>query len=211
MTLMRAGRWVAADLHFHAHETASTVALGLGGDTIDALAFTINTGSNSITNNGTLEADLSPLVVDSPVVGTGHIVIQDSTAEFASSVAAGQTVTFSPTFPIDMLILEHAETFAGTIAGMASTSRTVFDSVELADFKFSSTKITSVTGTGAIGTTTNVTLTDSVDRLTTTLHLLNQTANQFAVNASDYSLTASGTGTLFSVDHTPGLPNIGVG
>ena len=60
-----------------------------------------------------------------------------------------------------------------------------------------------------------MTLTDSSDGLTTTLHLLNQFANQFAVNKNDYSLTSdmlgSTPGTIFSVDHTLGTPNHGIG
>jgi hypothetical protein len=185
----------------------------INGGTVESLlgTLTVNTGSNPIANTGKLEAFVSELVVDSPVTGTGNVEIMDGSAEFASTVSAGQTVTFDPVFPIDMLILDHAEGFAGTVAGMASTSRTVFDSIDLTDFKFSSTRITSVTGTAQAGTTTNVTLTDSLDHLTATLHLLNQSANQFAVTPNAYSLNADGTSALFSVDHTLGVPNTGVG
>jgi hypothetical protein len=75
------------------------------------------------------------------------------------------------------------------VAGLTTDNSTFFDAIDLADFKFASTSIASVTGTGAAGTTTNVTLKDSSDGLTATLHLLNQSVNQFAVNAKDYSLT----------------------
>jgi hypothetical protein len=94
---------------------------------------------------------------------------------------------------------------------MATQSSTVFDAIDLANFQFANKpSITGVTGTGAAGTTTNVTVTDGA--LTATLHLLNQYANEFAVNANAYSLTSdhpgsSSAGTLFSVDLAPGHPN----
>jgi hypothetical protein len=99
---------------------------------------------------------------------------------------------------------------------MSSSSRTLFDSVDLADFRFSTTSIMGVSGSSAKGGITNVALGDSSSGLMTTLHLLNQYANEFAVTASAYSLTAAtpgsaSSGTLFSVDHTLGTPNRGVG
>jgi hypothetical protein len=134
---------------------------------------------------------------------------------FNASVSSGQTVDFGTggdgwTFP-ERLILGQAQTFAGTVAGMATQSSTVFDAIDLANFQFANKpSITGVTGTGAAGTTTNVTVTDGA--LTATLHLLNQYANEFAVNANAYSLTSdhpgsSSAGTLFSVDLAPGHPN----
>ena len=176
---------------------------------------TINTGSNTISNSGTLGSAAGDLIVDSSVSGSGlEQVIAGGTLEFGASVSSGQTVTFSGLG--DTLLLDHAESFAGTVAGLATRSSTSFDAIDLADFKFANTSITSVTGTGAKGTTTNVTLKDSSDGLTTTLHLLNQYANQFAVNAKDYSLTSANpasqaAGTIFSVDNTLGIPNRGIG
>jgi hypothetical protein len=178
-------------------------------------ALTINTGTNPITNSGSLVSD-SGLVVDSPVVGTGSVQINFfDTVEFGSSVSSGQTVDFDSSVH-GVLKLDHAESFNGTVAGLSDTNNNVFDTIDLADFRFADTKITSVTGTGAKGTTTNVTFTDSVDHLSETLHLLNQFANQYAVNPSDYSLTSdnphsAAAGTLFSVDHILGAPNVGVG
>jgi hypothetical protein len=177
-------------------------------------ALTINTGSNPITNSGNLVSD-SDLVVDSPVVGTGSVQINYfDTAEFGSSVSSGQTVDFDDSVH-GVLKLDHAESFNGTVAGLSDTNNNVFDAIDMADFRFADTKITGVTGTGAKGTTTKVTVTDSVDHLTATLNLLNQFANQYAVNTHAYSLTADGAGstagTIFSVDHTLGMPNTGVG
>jgi hypothetical protein len=163
---------------------------------------------------GTLGSIGGDLVVDNSVVGTGtEQISQGGTMEFAGAVSSGQTLIFSGAG--DTLKLDSAQSFTATLVGLAAASNSSFDSVDLANFKFADTTITSVTGTGAAGTTTNVTLTDSADNLTTTLHLLNQYANQFAVNASDYSLTSdlgAGTpGTNFSVDYVLGTPNHGVG
>ena len=81
------------------------------------------------------------------------------------------------------LFLNLANDFTGTVAGMAG-----HDGIDLANFAFSShPSITGVAGTGAAGSTTDVTIADGP--LTTTIHLLNQYANQFAVSASAYNLT----------------------
>ena len=177
--------------------------------------LTINTGSNALTNSGEMWAGLGgtgSLVVESPVIGAGsENILLASTLEFGSSVSSGQTVYFDDGGFGAALKLDHAESFNGTIAGFAADNRTTFDTVDLADFRFADTKITAISGTGRVGSDTNVTLTDSLDHLTTTLHLLNNLANQFGASASDYTLLAdSGSplaGTLFSVDHTAGTPN----
>jgi hypothetical protein len=149
--------------------------------------LTVNT-AGTITNSGTLGSIDGDLIVDNSVSGTGNEQISSGgTLEFAASVSSGQTVTFANAG--DTLKLDAAQNFSGTLVGLAAASSSSFDAVDLANFKFADTTITGVTGSGAAGTTTNVTLTDSVDHLTTTLQLLNQYANQFAVNASDYSLT----------------------
>ena len=185
------------------------------GGTLEALAgtLTVNTGTNPITNSGTLASVGGDLVVSSAVGGTGaEQISQGGTLEFKSSVSATQTVNFSDIG--DTLKLAAAQNFGGTLSGLAAASSTSFDAVDLANFKFAYTTITGVTGTGAAGTFTNVTLTDSADHLTTTLHLLNQFNGQFAGSASDYSLTSDKAwipGTDFSVDHTLGTSNTGVG
>jgi hypothetical protein len=83
----------------------------------------------------------------------------------------------------DTLKLDFAEGFSGTVAGMASD-----DLIDLGDFLYSNNPgISSVTGSGAAGTVTRVTVTDGTQ--SATLALLNQYANQFAVNSSAYTLT----------------------
>ena len=169
--------------------------------------------ARALDNSGTLKSNGGDLTVQGAVTGRGvDQIAAGGTMAFGSSVSSGQTVHFSNIG--NTLMLEHAESFSGTVAGLAAASPTSFDAIDLADFKFADTRITGVTGTGAKGTTTNVTLTDKSDGLTTTLHLLNQYASQFAVSKNDYSLTsdnASKPGTIFSVDHTLGVPNHGIG
>ena len=95
------------------------------------------------------------------------------------------------------LFLDKANDFSGTVAGMAKR-----DAIDLADFAFSShPSITSVVGTGAAGSITDVTITDA--SLTTTI-FLNRYANQFAVAPSAYTLTSdhsgsASAGTLFTL------------
>lgn len=95
------------------------------------------------------------------------------------------------------LKLDTAASFAGTVAGLASG-----DSIDLGNFLFSgSPTISSVTGTGASGTATTITITDGTT--STALALLNQFTNQFAVSASAYTLSADSgggsAGTLFQL------------
>ncbi|HTC52227.1 MAG TPA: hypothetical protein VK700_09850, partial [Steroidobacteraceae bacterium] len=188
------------------------------GGTIQASggALTVNTGTNTINNNGVMETGAgATMVVASAVSGTGSDQISGgSTMEFKTSVGAQQSVSFSGTG--DTLKLDLAQDFAGTLQGMAAPSSTSFDAVDLGNFKFAYTSITSVTQQdgGAAGTYTDVTLTDSADHLTVTLQLLNQTAGEFGASASDYSLTSDRNwipGTDFSVNHLAGTPNTGIG
>jgi hypothetical protein len=178
--------------------------------------LTIDTGSNAITNTGSIIAFEDTVTIDSPVIGVGTELINfNGKIVFNASVSSGQTVDFLPArlpdFGLERIILNQAQTFAGTVAGMATTSSSIYDAIDLANFQFANKpSITGVTGTGAVGTTTNVTVTDGA--LTATLHLMNQYANQYAVSANDYSLTSdhpgsSSAGTLFIVDLAPGHPN----
>ena len=74
------------------------------------------------------------------------------------------------------------------------------DGMDFVNFAFSShPSITGIVGTGAAGSTTDVTIADGSQ--TTTIYLLNQYANQFAVAPSAYGLTSdhpgsAGAGTL---------------
>src|SRR5262249_48691218 len=91
-----------------------------------------------------------------------------------------------------------------TVAGLAQAN-----SIDLADFAFSSHPIiTSIAGTGAAGSTTDVTIADG--SLTTTLELLNQYAGEYPIASTAYHLESDnpgspGAGTLFTTAVNPAL------
>jgi hypothetical protein len=192
-----------------------TVTYG-SGDTVtvtgtSGLVTDAGTGSNTITLNGSSDtAVISNTTSDTITVGGSS-----NTVDIQNSVTGTKTATINGTNALlqfagattdqilfgtgatGRLLLNSASNFAGTVAGMASG-----DSVDLANFLFSGTPtISSVTGTGASGTPTDVTITDGSAHLV--LALINQFANQFAVSSSAYTLTADGTGgsagTLFQL------------
>jgi hypothetical protein len=138
-----------------------------------------DTVTELLTNSGTISAEHGKLDPAAGVTGSGQIDIgKRATLELGGPTS--EAVTFDG---------KH-----GTL---------LFD---LANFAFSGDPlVTSVSGTGATGTTTDVTIQDG--SLTTTLHLLNQYTSQFAVSASAYTLTSDHTGsdpgTLLAVAHTP--------
>ncbi len=185
----------------------------------------IDTG-NPVTNKALLEAtDGGTLAIDDNVNNAGGVLAADggNVSLFGvlsgsggveifsgSSVTLGSSATDGVTFEnnasagsssLSSLILKDAQGFSGTVAGLASP-----DSIDLANFLSPDTSITKITGTGAAGTTTNITLTDADPsnpaKLSVTLHLMNQLANQFGTSASDYSLASDHTasnGTLFQL------------
>jgi hypothetical protein len=195
------------------------------------LPVTINTGSNTIINNGAIVESgryinnvPSILTIDSAISGTGGLYTAgyDGQVQINSSVASSQSVYFEladTSVPEPSLTgvfqLAHAETFdAGQIVDMGSESSTQFDSIDLMDFKWGHTSIDSVTGGGAAGTLTNVQIVDLADNISVTLHLFNSTANEYLASANDYTLASDGAatpGTLFSVDHTFNVQNTGNG
>lgn len=120
----------------------------------------------------------------------GTSVLAEITGTSSDAITFGSSATGT-------LKLDAPTGFSGTVAGLAGS-----DGIDLAGFLFSGTPtISSVTGSGASGTDTDVTITDGSQ--SATLALLNQYANQYAVNASAYALSADsipGTpGTLFQL------------
>jgi hypothetical protein len=166
-------------------------------------ALIINTGANAITNSGTLEAtgtgglvadgavansgtlatNGGNLMIEGPLSGKGSATITGATLDLGAGVSAGQTVTFATATP-GVLALGQAEGFAGTVAGLAS-----LDAIDLMDFQFSGhPTVSKITGTGAVGTKTIVTITDG--SLTAKIALMNQFAQQYATSASAYTLVS---------------------
>ena len=153
-----------------------------------------NDGLVEATNGGKLD-------LAGPVTGDGQFLIgQAATLELGGPTA--EAVTFESGGGGGTLYLDKATDFSGTVTGLAQA-----DSIDLADFAFSSHPvITNVTGTGAAGSTTDVTIADG--SLTTTLQLLNQYAGEYPIASTAYHLEsdhpASPTaGTLFTTVAKP--------
>jgi hypothetical protein len=128
--------------------------------------------------------------------GEGLAEISGTNALLEFAGASAETVNFN-SGATGTLKLESPSGFSGTVAGLADG-----DSIDLSGFLFSGkASISSITGSGAVGTATDITITDGSAHVM--LALLNQYANQFAVNASAYTLTADGSaanaGTLFQL------------
>jgi hypothetical protein len=196
--------------------TSDHTVLYASGDTVTVtgtgdLVTDAGSGSNTITLNGSSNtADISNTTSDTLTVGGSS-----NTVDVLNGVTGTETATINGTSDvlkfagatsdaivfggsaINELILSSASSFAGTVAGMGSN-----DSIDLANFQYSGAPtVSSVTGTGATGSYTDVTITDGSAHVM--LALLNQYTAQYAVSSSAYTLTADGTGgsagTLFEL------------
>ncbi len=149
-----------------------------------------NTTSDTMTVGGSMNS----IDVTGSVTGTSTATLSGTNALLEFGGAATDKIVFSSAS--GTLKLDAAASFAGTVQGFAGN-----DAIDLSNFLFSGTPtITSVTGTGAVDTYTDVTVTDGAQH--EVVALLNQTANQYAVNASAYSLVADTSptpGTLFEL------------
>jgi hypothetical protein len=169
----------------------SSLTIGVGAELSGS-----GTVANPMTNLGTIDASVTKLNLQGAVTGDGQLHI-DNKATLELGGPTAEATTFEGKH--GTLFLDIANDFTGTVAGMAGR-----DGIDLANFAFSShPSITKVVGTGAAGSTTDVTIADGSQ--TATIHLLNQYANQFAVSASAYNLTSdrqhnsAGSGTLFTL------------
>ena len=154
-------------------------------------------------NDGLVEATNGGKMDLAGPTGDGQFLIgQAATLELGGLTA--QAVTFeSGGGGGGTLYLDNATDFSGTVTGLGQA-----DSIDLADFAFSSHPvITNVTGTGAAGSTTDVTIADGP--LTTTLQLLNQYAGEYPTASTAYYLKSdnagSSPGTLFATVVNPAL------
>jgi hypothetical protein len=164
--------------------------------TIEATTGALTIASGSLINNGDLLANGGTLTVAEAVTGSGAATIAGSNSVLEFGAAMAQTATFSAG-AVGVLKLDVASGFAGIVAGFTSS-----DAISLQNFQFSdSPTIISVTGTGAIGTTTDVAVKDGAQ--STTLHLLNQTLNEFPQDPAFYVLKEDNSnlhhGTLFEL------------
>jgi fibronectin-binding autotransporter adhesin len=167
----------------------ASLTIGVGGELSGS-----GTVANPITNLGIIDA-VRKLDLGGAVTGSGQLQISKG-----ATLALDGPTSEAATFEGDRgtLFLDKANNFSGTVAALAK-----HDAIDLADFAFSShPSITSVVGTGAAGSTTDVTVSDG--SLTTTLQLLNQYAGQYPVDSTAYNLTSdhpgpANAGTLFTL------------
>jgi hypothetical protein len=116
----------------------------------DGVAQFLNFGGNAtkMTNNGVLSvastsATASSAYVGLPTDGTGSVVIgNNSLAEFAASVGAGQTAAFQPGSTSGTLKLDAAGTFQGTVKGFLSTDQIALGAVAAPSVTYTSTSAT---------------------------------------------------------------------
>jgi hypothetical protein len=113
-------------------------------------------------------------------------VVSGGTLQFATDVTSGGTITFAED-TTGTLGLAKAQNFIGTVAGFAAG-----DAMDLENFHFSSSTIASVSGTGAAGTDTLVTIESGT--LTATIALINQYAGEFGADPSAYTLASDQNG-----------------
>ena len=191
--------------------------------------LTIDTTA-AVTNMGVLEANGDDLVIVNAVKNTGQGVI---VAENGGSVTIGGALTghgqihlyalsavtlegaaqnmviFESGAYGSSLILDQAQTFSRPVLGMRPQGSNSPETIDLANFAYATTKITSITqpGGGAAGTDTDVTLTDSSTGYSETLRLRNAYAGEYGTSPNHYLLAADtgslayhgGHGTLFEV------------
>jgi hypothetical protein len=148
--------------------------------------------SDAVDNLGTIKADGGNVTVGGVLSGAGQVQIFGGDMATLKSSASNEVIFGAG--GNSSLVLQNAQSFAGTVAGLAQS-----DNVDLENFLFSGNPtISKITGTGAAGTDTDVTIKD--ETLSVVLKLANATAGEFAVNASAYSLSTDGganAGTLF--------------
>ena len=177
----------SSDNTFQSAGAGDTVIVNGSGDTV-----TVNgTGSSVYINNSgaiiTLGGSSNTAYIASAATsGTATIGGTSDTVNIAGS--SSESIVFDSD-TLGTLLLQSAQNFTGTVAGLGDT-----DSIDLANFNFADgATISSVTGTGDEGTNTVLTISDN--GVSTQIALLNQFANQFATSASAYTLAADSTQT----------------
>jgi hypothetical protein len=164
-------------------DTVSGVSVVNSGR-IEASGGALTFSGGTMANNGSLIANGDLLDINGPTIGNGTATLSGSNSVLEFDAASSQNVTFANGATGGVLKLCDASGFTGTVAGMAQG-----DAIDLANFGFSnSPMIASVTGNGSAGSFTNIAVQDGA--LSATLHLLNQYANQFAVDSHAYSLVS---------------------
>ena len=100
------------------------------------------TGSGGVANNGTIWANGDGLYVAGDISGTGSERITGSaTLRIGGTVAAGQSVSFSPARP-GHCGLDNSQQFGGTVFGLATAGANALD---LSDISFINSQSTTAT------------------------------------------------------------------
>jgi hypothetical protein len=162
---------------------------------LEATSGALTVGSESLVNSGNLLAAGGALDITGPVTGSGSATISGTNSVLEFGAGSAETTTFSSNATAGILKLDNASSFTGTVVGLA-----MGDGIDLANFLFSNNPIiTGITGSGAAGATTDVTVKDG--SVSVTLALLNQHASQFGLTPGAYSLVSDNNtqnhGTLF--------------
>jgi hypothetical protein len=125
--------------------------------------------------------------------GTNSITLGGSSNLAWLYGASSDTITFDDG-GTGMLELDDSQDFSGTVAGMGDG-----DGIDMSDVAYGGAHISSISGTGALGTDTTLTVTNGTT--TAQIALLNQYANQFGLSSSDYTLAvnAADYGTLLQL------------
>lgn len=176
--------------------TEGGIVMGKSGANItvsgtDYSVYDEGTGANTVNLGGSSNT----LTIENGAV-SGSDTISGTSDTVSVAGASSEAITFGID-ALGTLLLQNAQNFTGTVAGLADG-----DGIDLTNFDYADgATISSVTGTGAAGTDTIVKITDGT--ITAQLALMNQFANQFGVTASAYTLTADGTqanaGTLLQL------------
>jgi hypothetical protein len=123
----------------------------------DSNALIIDTGSNTIVNDGFIEATgAGGVTIKSAVAGTGSVQVTAGTLSFASTFS--QNVAFGAA---GVLELADSETYTGSISGFSKTGHTSLDLLDIG-FVSSSEATYSGTKTGGVLTVTDGTHTAKI-------------------------------------------------
>ena len=108
--------------------------------TVEATAgnLVIDTG-HTVVNNGTLEANGATLTVDDPVSGSGEVLITNGGTAIFQGAVGGQVI-FTGVF--GGLVLDHPDSFTGTISGFTGTAPDAAhsDTIDLVGINLNSTQ-----------------------------------------------------------------------
>ncbi len=140
--------------------------------------------AGAVTNTGTLEARLGTLSVAGPVSGAGVVVIAGGTASFASTFNEAVSFTTSGT-----LTLARSASYAGKISGFSLTGAT---SLDLRDIGFVSADEATYSGTASGGV---LTVTDGTH--TAKINLVGDYTH------STFEASSDGSGGVIVVDPMP--------